>query len=130
MSNEVNPEYLLVGLLRADESLRARLEIPTIDSMRNELVTNRHQRQPVTGLVLSEAARHVIVSAAEEREHLSHKHTGTEHLLLGIIRSGSNAAKTLEQREITVDRVRQVLDRQNLGIEWRKAELVSLRLAN
>jgi len=83
MSNEVTPECLLVGLLRADKSLPARLGIPTVDSMRNELATNRHQRQPATELVLSQAARHVIVLAAEEREQFSHKHTGTEHLLLG-----------------------------------------------
>ena len=130
MSNEVTPECLLVGLLRADRSLRARLGIPTVDSMRNELATNRHQRQPATELVLSQAARHVIVLAAEEREQFSHKHTGTEHLLLGIIRSGSDAAKVLEQRGVTVDRVRQILIRQNLGVEWRKAESFSLRSAN
>ena len=127
MSNEVTPEYLLVGLLRADDSLRARLGLPglpTIDSVRNQLSTHRHQRQPATSLVLSQAAKHAIVLATEEREHLSHKHTGTEHLLLGIIRSGSVAAKVLEQRELTVDRVRQLLSRQNLGVESRNAESV------
>ena len=91
MSNEVTPEHLLLGLLRADEYLRVRLAIPTIDSIRKELVTIGYHRQSATEPVLSEAARHVIVVAAEERELLSHKHTGTEHLLLGIIRNGSHA---------------------------------------
>lgn len=108
MSNEVTPERLLLGLLRADESIRAHLVMPTIDSMRNELAANRpHERQ--SSLVFSRSARRVIIFAAQEREHLSHKHTGTEHLLLGIIRAGSHAAKVLQQHGITRDRIRQML---------------------
>ncbi len=113
MSNEVTPEHLLLGLLRADESIRAHLVMPTIESMRNELAANRpHERQ--SSLVLGRAARRVIIFAAQEREHLSHKHTGTEHLLLGIIRAGSHAAKVLQQHGITRDRVRRMLSNYKL----------------
>jgi ATP-dependent Clp protease ATP-binding subunit ClpC len=109
MSNEVTPQHLLVGLLRADESLAARFGLPTIDWVHDELRKTPHERRQATGLALSEGARRVIVMAAEEREYLHHKHTGTEHLLLGILRSGSDAARLLEQQGLIVDRVRQLV---------------------
>lgn len=124
MSNEVTPQHLLVGLLQADESLAARFGLPTIDSVRNELTRTPHERRPATGLALSEAARQVILLAAEEREHLCHKHTGTEHLLLGIIRSGSDAARMLERRGLTIDRMRHLVSQQRLAVGWETAEPV------
>jgi ATP-dependent Clp protease ATP-binding subunit ClpC len=126
MSNEVTPQHLLVGLLRADESLAARFGLPTIDLVRNELTRTPHERRPATGLALSEAARRVILLAAEEREHLRHKRTGTEHLLLGIIRSGSDAARMLERRGLTIDRVRHLVSQQSLAVGWETAEPVML----
>jgi ATP-dependent Clp protease ATP-binding subunit ClpA len=117
MSNEVTPEHLLLGLLRADESLRAHLVTPTIDSMRDALAANRPHERP-SSLVFSHAAKCVIVFAAQEREHLSHKHTGTEHVLLGIIRVGSHAAKVLQQHGVTLDQVRQMLSDHKL-VQWR-----------
>jgi len=128
MSNEVTPEHLLLGLLRADESLRAHLVMPTIDLIRDELVPiGPHERQ--SSLVFSRGARRVIVFAAQEREHLSHKHTGTEHLLLGIIRAGSHAAKVLQRHGITRDRVRQMLSHHELA-QRRNAESFCLQSAH
>jgi ATP-dependent Clp protease ATP-binding subunit ClpC len=129
MSNEVTPKHLLLGLLRADESLLVRLGIRTIDSIRSEVAEFKRQGQSAPALVLSEAARNVIALAAEEREHFLHKHTGTEHLLLGIIRAGSDAAKFLQQKGATVDRLRQLLNEQKLT-EWRTAESLCPRPAN
>ena|SRR5215470_17022737 len=127
-SNEVTPEHLLLGLLRADESIRAHLVMPTIDSMRDALAANRaHERQ--SSLVFSRAARRVIIFAAQEREHLSHKHTGTEHLLLGIIRAGSHAARVLQQHGVTRDRVHQMLSDHEL-VQWRNAESYCLQSAH
>lgn len=109
MSNEVTPQHLLAGLLRADESLAARFGLPTIDLINNELRKTPFEPRPATSLALSEAARQVILLATAERERLCHRHTGTEHLLLGIIRSGSDAARMLEQRGLTIDRVRHLV---------------------
>jgi len=58
--------------------------------------------------------------AREEREHFGHRHTGTEHLLLGVLRSASVAATMLERRGLTVDRVHQLIRQQSLIIEWRE----------
>jgi ATP-dependent Clp protease ATP-binding subunit ClpC len=121
ISKEVTPEHLLVGLLRADQSLAARFGLPTIALVHNELTKTPHERRLETGLALSDAATRVISLAAEEREHLFHKHIGTEHLLLGIIRGGSDAARVLERRGLTIDRVRDLVSQQSLAVEWEKA---------
>jgi len=99
MSKEVTSEHLLVGLLRADQSLAARCGL-TIDWVRNEVTKAPREFRVATGLALSEAAKQVIMLAAEEREHLCHKHTGTEHLLLGIIRSGSDDCENARTERI------------------------------
>jgi len=122
-SKEVTAEHLLVGLLRTDQSLAARCGL-TIDRVRKELTKAPHECRTATGLALSDTAREAILLAAEEREHLGHKHTGTEHLLLGIIRGGSNAARMLEQRGLTIDRARHVVSQQSQCVEWEKAEPV------
>ena len=122
-SKEVTPEHLLFGLLRADQSLAARCGL-TLDSVRKEVRKVPYESQVGTDLVLSEAARKVILLAAEEREHLCHKHTGTEHLLLGIIRSGTDTAKILEQRGLTIDRARDLVRQQRQDLAWEKTEPV------
>jgi len=123
MSNEVTPQHLLVGLLRADESLAARFGL-TVDRVPKELTKAPHECRTATGLALSDTAREAILLASEEREHFGHKHTGTEHLLLGIIRGGSDAARMLEQRGLTIDRARDLVSQRSLAVGWEKAEPV------
>jgi hypothetical protein len=76
---------------------------------------------------LSDAAKQAILLAAEERERFGHKHTGTEHLLLGISRGSSDAAKTLEERGLTINRVRDLVSHRSLAVEWKtKPVLISI----
>ena len=118
-STEVIPEHLLFGLLRADRSLAAHL---ALDWLRKEIQNAPSESRARTDLFLSEAARRVILLAADERERLGHRHTGTEHLLLGIIRSGTALAKLLEQRGWTIERARDLIRQQHRAIAWEKAE--------
>ena len=122
-SKEVTAEHLLVGLLRTDQSLAARCGL-TIDRVPKELTKAPHECRTATRLALSDTAREAILLASEEREHFGHKHTGTEHLLLGIIRGGSNAARMLEQRGLTIDRARDLVSQRSVAVEWEKAEPV------
>lgn len=123
-SNVVTPEHLLTGLLHADHSLAVRFGLPTMDAVHNELTNLSLSHEVGVHLALSEAAKHVILLAEEERKSLLHKHTGTEHLLLGMIRSGSNAARVLEQWGLSVDRIRRVISTQKLAARWARAALV------
>jgi ATP-dependent Clp protease ATP-binding subunit ClpC len=117
-SNLVTPEHLLLGLLRGDDALAARFGLAGIDSV-GQQVTNISGAMPTASyLTLSEAARQVMSCAREERQNLSHKHTGTEHLLLGISRSASSAAAALEQRGWSADRIRRLITSQSLTGGW------------
>ena len=50
-------------------------------------------------LPLSHECKRVLAYAAEEAERLSHKHIGTEHLLLGLLREEKSfAAEILNER--------------------------------
>ncbi len=60
----------------------------------------------------TERARRVISSAAQEAKSLNHDYIGTEHLLLGLTREkDSVAAKVLESLGISLDKVRQEIER-------------------
>ena len=55
----------------------------------------------------TERARQVVVLAEEEARTLQHNYTGTEHLLLGLLREEQgSAARVLESVDITIERVR------------------------
>src|SRR5580693_2164990 len=60
-------------------------------------------------------ARHVVVLAQEEARMLHHNYTGTEHILLGLIREGDGvAAKVLDSLGISLEAVRQLSLREAL----------------
>ena len=59
----------------------------------------------------TDRARRVVALAQEEARMLGHNHTGTEHILLGLIREGDGvAAKALESLGISLEAVRQQVE--------------------
>jgi hypothetical protein len=61
-------------------------------------------------LPLSNECKRVLAYAAEEAERLSHKHIGTEHLLLGLLREEKCfAAEILRERGLTGSAIREEL---------------------
>jgi len=61
-------------------------------------------------LPLSQSAKRVFVNAADESERLQHRHIGTEHLLLGILREEKSlAAEILYERGVRLNQVRESL---------------------
>jgi ATP-dependent Clp protease ATP-binding subunit ClpC len=90
-SPKIEPEHLLLGLLREDKALADRLPHPrpSMDSIRKQIEgrTTVGEKVPTSvDLPLSLECERVLAYAAEEAERLSHKHIGTEHLLLGLLR--------------------------------------------
>jgi hypothetical protein len=60
----------------------------------------------------TEQARQVVVLAQQEARMLNHNYIGTEHLLLGLLREGGGpAAPVLESLGITLDRIREQVER-------------------
>src|SRR5208283_3861643 len=61
---------------------------------------------------LSNECKRVLAYAAEEAERLSHKHIGTEHLLLGLLRGEKCfAAEILHERGLRLSTIREELAR-------------------
>jgi ATP-dependent Clp protease ATP-binding subunit ClpC len=63
-------------------------------------------------LPLSHECKRVLAYAAEEAERLAHKHIGTEHLLLGLLREEKCfAAEILHERGLRLSTIREELSR-------------------
>jgi ATP-dependent Clp protease ATP-binding subunit ClpC len=113
----IEPEHLLLGLLRED-----RVVLPPLLGEREHAV-KRAIRAQVEGrsagreklpdnieLPLSGASQNVLKYAAEQSEGMSHKHIGTEHLLLGLSRAeGTFAAEVLHGHGIDYEAVSRML---------------------
>ena len=84
----IETEHLLLGLLREDKALTNRFlrSHASVESIRKQIEGHTTIREKVStsvDLPLSNECKRVLAYAAEEAERLSHKHIGTEHLLLG-----------------------------------------------
>src|SRR6516162_4243279 len=87
----IETEHLLLGLMREDKALANRFlrQQGSIESIRKEIearITIRERISTSVEVPLSAECKRILNSAAEEAERLGHKHVGTEHLLLGILR--------------------------------------------
>jgi len=116
-SSRIETEHLLLGLLREDKALTHRfLGGPSpVEDIRKQIEANTVVREKVSTSVdmpLSDEGRRVLGYAAEEAEHLSHKHIGTEHLLLGLLREeNSFGARILNEHGVRLSAVREELAR-------------------
>jgi ATP-dependent Clp protease ATP-binding subunit ClpC len=113
----IETEHLLLGLLREDKALTNRLfrSHTSVESIRKQIEENTTIREKVStsvDLPLSNESKRALAYAAEEAERLGHKHIGTEHLLLGLLREEDCfAAKILKERKVTLETVRDELSR-------------------
>src|SRR2546425_802263 len=93
--NYIGTEHLLLGLVREGEGVAAR----ALDSLGIELSKVRTAVELTIGrgkattspseITLSPRTKKVIELAIDEARKLGHSHVGTEHLLLGLVRSDS-----------------------------------------
>ena len=90
----IETEHLLLGLLREDKALANRFlrSHAAVESIRKQIEGHTTIREKVStsvDLPLSHECKRVLAYGAEEAERLNHKHIGTEHLLLGLLREES-----------------------------------------
>lgn len=113
----IETEHLLLGLLREDKALTNRFlcNQGQVESVRKQIEDHTAVREKVptsVDLPLSNESKRVLAYAAEEAEHLSHKHIGTEHLLLGLLREeNSFAAQILNEHGIRLSALREEFGR-------------------
>ena len=124
-STTIETEHLLLGLIREDKNLTNRFlrNQSSIESIRKEIEGRTTIREKVStsiDLPLSNECKRILAYAAEEAERLNHRHIGTEHLLLGILREDKCVAgEILHERGLRLNAIREelsrsVVDRQTL----------------
>ncbi len=113
----IETEHLLLGLLREDKALANRFlrSHAALESIRKQIESHTTIREKVStsvDLPLSHECKRVLAYAAEEAERLSHKHIGTEHLLLGLLREEKCfAAEILHERGLRLNQIREEIAR-------------------
>ncbi|MBI4893117.1 MAG: ATP-dependent Clp protease ATP-binding subunit [Acidobacteria bacterium] len=113
----IETEHLLLGLLREDKALANRFlrSQANIESIRKQIEAQTTAREKVptsVDLPLSTECKRVLAYAAEEAERLGHKHIGTEHLLLGLLREEKAfASEILQERGLRLNQVRDEIAR-------------------
>jgi ATP-dependent Clp protease ATP-binding subunit ClpC len=97
-ASQIEAEHILLGLLREDGKLAAHyLQLSSVDleKIRSQIESRSVPRGRVSSNIdmpLSRDAKEALAFAAEEAEMLNHRHIGTEHLLLGLLRKSSTIA--------------------------------------
>ncbi|HKM90294.1 MAG TPA: ATP-dependent Clp protease ATP-binding subunit [Candidatus Acidoferrales bacterium] len=113
----IETEHLLLGLLREDKAMANRFlrTHGSIESIRKEIeqrITIRERISTSVDVPLSQECHRILKFAAEEADRLGHKHVGTEHLLLGILREEKCfGSELLQERGLRLSTLREELTR-------------------
>src|SRR5437879_8584985 len=103
--------------MREDKALANRFlrSHGSIESIRKEIesrITIRERISTSVEVPLSQECKRILNFATEEAERLGHKHVGTEHLLLGILREEKCfGAEILQERGLRLSTLREELAR-------------------
>src|SRR5512135_1797031 len=110
--NYIGTEHILLGLLREEEGLAARvlesLDI-TVEEVRAQVARIVGQGDEVTTgqIPFTPRAKKVLELALREALSLGHNYIGTEHILLGLVRENEGvAARILLDFDADADKIR------------------------
>jgi ATP-dependent Clp protease ATP-binding subunit ClpC len=126
--NYIGTEHILLGLIREEEGLAAKvLRELGLDQTRVrqviEEIVGRGQAAPGTRLSLTPRTKRVIELAVDEARRMGHHYIGTEHLLLGLIREGDGiAVNVLKSLGVSPDKVRSNLAKEVMNATPSQAE--------
>jgi ATP-dependent Clp protease ATP-binding subunit ClpC len=111
----IETEHLLLGMLREDKAISSQIlrSHASVESIRKQIEAHTTMREKVStsvDLPLSNESKRVLAYAAEEAERLGHKHIGSEHLLLGLLREEKSFGNALlTERGVTLAKVREAI---------------------
>src|SRR5260221_9238838 len=110
--NYIGTEHLLLGLVREDEGVAAKVlhnlgvDLQKVRSSVEDII-GRGDRIVLGEIGLTPRAKQVIELAVDEARRMNHHYIGTEHLLLGLIREGEGIAEGgLESPGVTLEKGR------------------------
>src|SRR5919199_1352668 len=119
--NYIGTEHILLGLLREEEGLAARvlesLDI-TVEEVRAQVARIVGQGDEVTTgqIPFTPRAKKVLELALREALSLGHNYIGTEHILLGLVReNGGVAARILLDFDADAEKIRNEIIRMLSG---------------
>ena len=118
---DVTPDHFLLGLLREDDHVAARMltqlgvspemiraqDIPQVwpPAPKRPTAPSR-PAAPARDMQLTPRAKRVIDFAYDEARQLNNNYIGTEHLLLGLLREGGSAGQFLAHFSLNLERTR------------------------
>src|SRR5579859_3260831 len=114
----IEAEHIFLGLMRESKSLMLRLfpNVEDLEKIKVELkvrCTVGPKTDTSVDLPLSNESKRILAYAAEEAERLAHRHIGTEHLFLGMLREERCLpAEILRGRGIAVENERRIIQAQ------------------
>lgn len=118
-SKQINPEHLLLGLLRDDKRGVSQISPGAAEAIRRRVEQSTPQQDPGSPIIdvpLSDESKQVLVLAAKEADALQHMIIDTPHLLLGMLRiEDCTAAKLLRKHGLDYDTYRAALRDEGLG---------------
>ncbi|MGB9469533.1 MAG: Clp protease N-terminal domain-containing protein [Candidatus Acidiferrum sp.] len=93
----IETEHILLGLMREDKALARRLWLRagSLEALRKEIeskITRGERISTSIEVPLTADAKQTLHFAVEEAGRFGHKHVGTEHLLLGLLRADKSVA--------------------------------------
>jgi len=113
--NYIGTEHILLGLLREEEGLAARvlesLDI-TVEEVRAQVarIVGSGDEPPAGELPFTPRSKKVLELALSEALKLGHNYIGSEHILLGLVREGEGVAnRILADQGADSDRIRGAL---------------------
>src|ERR687885_605145 len=126
--NYIGTEHILLGLLREEEGLAARvlesLDI-TVEEVRAQVARIVGQGDEVTTgqIPFTPRAKKVLELALREALSLGHNYIGTEHILLGLVRENENVRMLSgpgRRRRTELERVRREKEQAIEDEEWER----------
>jgi ATP-dependent Clp protease ATP-binding subunit ClpC len=109
--SQIGTEHLLIGLVEEEGGVAGRvlremgLDVERVREMVNRLSSEGRAETP-DKIELAQETQQVLEYAIEEARRLGHHYIGTEHLLLGLVRSEGTALEVLRRLGVTPDDVR------------------------
>jgi len=110
-SPSLEPEHVLLGLIRASQGLKGFDGIASsLDHARSQLTSKPPASDPLqlnTRMSAGERAKNIFRTAAKEADALKHHDIGLAHVLLGVLHeSDSRAATSLDRSGIRLQLIR------------------------
>ncbi|TET21908.1 MAG: ATP-dependent Clp protease ATP-binding subunit [Candidatus Stahlbacteria bacterium] len=116
--DHVGPEHILLALIQEKESAAAQVLANlsvNLDEVRENLAASLeegHVTIPFNEIPFDEDARAVINYSIEESRAMNHNYVGTEHVLLGLLRTETSiASQVLAGMDIDLDTIREEIAR-------------------